>query len=78
MTYDFKQWLNVQPDDKAYNFMDCTGKCAMGQYMASRGEKWDMEVYADHVAREFPSVLEGQALSQSGTFGELKRKLETV
>ena len=77
MTYDFKQWLNVQPDDKTYNFMNCTGQCAMGQYMASRGEAWDMRRYADLVIENFPhgNVL---PLSQSRTFGELKKAMELV
>ena len=77
MTYDFKAWLDVQPDDKTYNFMDCTGKCAMGQYMKSRGEAWDVRRYRALVAENFPggSVL---PLSQSKTFGELKKALETA
>ena len=76
MTYDFRAWLNTQPDDKTYNFMDCTGKCAMGQYMASRGEAWDMKRYADLVTQEFNNEI--SPLSQSKTFGELKKAMELV
>ena len=80
MTYDFKAWLQIQPDDKEYNFMDCTGKCAVGQYMKHRGESWDMVVYQKHIFDIGGSDPGGFAigLKDSKTFGELKRALETV
>ena len=78
MGYDFRAWLNVQPDDKEYKFHDCTGNCAMGQYMASRGEKWDFQVYNDHIAKAGEASKVVNALSSSKTFGELKRAMETV
>ena len=78
MAYDFRQWLNVQPPDKEYSFHDCTGLCAVGQYMASRGESFHFEVYNDHIAKiGKPHEVVG-ALASSKTFGELKRKLELV
>ena len=78
MSYNFREWLNVQPANKEYSFHDCTGKCAVGQYMASRGEKWHFEVYNDHIAKVGkPHEVVG-ALASSKTFGELKAKLELV
>ena len=78
MGYDFRAWLNVQPDDKQYSFHDCTGNCAMGQYMTSRGEKWHFEVYNDHIKAVGEPQKVVRALSGSKTFGELKRAMETV
>jgi hypothetical protein len=72
MAYDFRAWLNVQPDDKEYDFMNCTGNCAMGQYMKSIGEKWDMVRYNEHVNKEFRDI---RPLSGSKTFGELKKAM---
>ncbi len=64
------------PDDKFYNFSDCTGNCAMGQYMTSIGEKWDIARYDEHIRREFngmPGVL-----ANNLTFGGIKRALENA
>ena len=78
MTYNFRQWLNVQPSDKEYSFHDCLGNCAVGQYMKSRDEKWDFNIYNDHISKiGKPHEVVG-ALASSKTFGELKRKLELV
>jgi len=73
MTYNFRAWLEVQPDDKEYDYMNCQGNCAMGQYMQSIGEKWDMPRYNEHVLEEFG--FNTNALAQSKTFGELKSKV---
>lgn len=81
MAYDFRSWLKDQPDDIWYNFSDCLGNCAVGQYMRAIGEKWDMYRYTEHMIREFESYPESKdfaALTQSKTFGELKRRLELV
>ena len=78
MGYDFRAWLNVQPDDKQYSFDDCTGKCAVGQYMAFRGEQWHFEVYNDHIAKIGKPHEVTDALASSKTFGELKRAMENV
>lgn len=72
MTYNFRAWLNTKPDDEPYNFMDCTGHCAMGQYMTHLGEKWDIDRYNDHVNTE---ITEIGALAESKTFGELKKRV---
>jgi hypothetical protein len=47
--YDFKAWLETKDANQTYNFMDCQGHCLMGQYMASKGEIWDMNLYAEYV-----------------------------
>jgi hypothetical protein len=47
--YDFKAWLETKDPNQEYHFMDCQGNCLMGQYMASKGQRWDMDVYADHI-----------------------------
>ena len=78
MTYNFREWLNVQPVNKEYSFHDCTGLCAVGQYMTSRGEPWHFEVYNDHIAKIGKSHEVVGALASSKTFGELKAKLELV
>ncbi len=74
--FDFRAWLNTMPDDKEYNFNDCTGNCAMGQYMTYLGEKWNIEKYNDHIRND----LNGSALalSSQNTFGGIKRVLEDV
>ena len=81
MAYDFRSWLNIQPNDKEYKFHDCLGNCAVGQYMKSRGEKWDFAVYNDHIEAIAPGKA-GETvfkLAGSHTFGELKAKfLELV
>lgn len=33
-------WLETQPKDKKYDFMNCEGACLYGQYMASVGVPW--------------------------------------
>lgn len=74
MTYDFRAWLNTKPNDEKYEFMDCTGKCAMGQYMKDvLDESWSINRYNDHVR----SIFKGDPtpLSKSTTFGELKAKV---
>ena len=79
MAYDFKAWLNLQPDNKEYCFQDAVGNCAVGQYMKSLGEQWNISAYQDHLAdigHNTVSVV--QALSRSQTFGELKKALEKV
>ncbi len=76
MAYDFRAWLKTKPDDEKYNFSDCTGNCAMGQYMAARGMVWDISHYNALVASELGNA---NALAYSETFGELKAKvLESV
>ncbi len=74
--YNFRAWLKTMPDDKVYDFNNCSGNCAMGQYMSSIGETWDIGVYNEHIKRE----LKGSALqlSSNNTFGGLKRALEVV
>ncbi len=73
MTYDFKAWLRVQPNDKPYDYQDCTGECAMGQWMTSIGEDWSLSRYNRHVYREFGEDI--TPLQHSKTFGELKAKV---
>ncbi len=76
MAYDFRAWLKTMPDDREYNFSDCTGNCAMGQYMASIGEAWDIVRYNEHVNRELKGTP--VQLSRNKTFGALKKDLELV
>lgn len=72
MAYDFRAWLNVQPDDKEYSFMDCTGNCAVGQWMRHNGETWRLNMYNQHILTQSLPV---PALAKSKTFGELKKAL---
>lgn len=73
MAYDFRAWLQVQPDDKRYDYMDCSGNCAVGQYMRSIGERWDFSRYQGHVQKIFGFRI--LPLSRSKTFGELKQRM---
>lgn len=72
MAYDFRAWLNVQPDDKKYEFMDCTGNCAVGQWMKFIEQAWTLDKYNQHVLTQSLSV---PALAKSKTFGELKKAM---
>ncbi len=71
--FDFRSWLKTMPDNQSYNFNDCTGNCAMGQYMTYLGEPWSIETYNRHIKED----LDGSALalSASSNFGEIKRAL---
>ncbi len=72
--YDFRAWLKTMPSEKSYDFDNCDGKCAMGQYMEYLGEAWDLDKYRKHINEE----LGGNArhLAYSDTFGELRLALE--
>jgi hypothetical protein len=73
MAYDFRAWLNTKPADEGYNYMDNTGQCAIGQWMAYRGETWNLGRYSDHVKELFPDGI--SPLVRSHTFGELRDQL---
>ncbi len=74
--FDFKAWLKTMPDERWYNFNDCIGNCAMGQYMTYLGEPWSIEKYNEHIQKD----LDGSALALSSnfTFGGVKKLLEVV
>ncbi len=76
MAYDFRAWLKTMPDDKEYTFNDCTGNCAMGQYMTSIGERWSIEDYNRHIRDDLNNSA--HALSENHTFGGIKKALEIV
>ncbi len=75
MAYDFKAWLKTMPDDGYYNFNECTGNCAMGQFMTYLGEPWSLEKYNEHITKDLGG---DRALSANNTFGGLKKMLEVV
>ncbi len=75
-SFDFKAWLKTMPDNRTYNFNDCTGNCAMGQYMTHLGETWDISTYNKHIREDLGgSAL---ALSSNYSFGGLKKVLEVA
>lgn len=74
--FDFRQWLTTKPDDEFYEYMDTKGNCAVGQYMAARGIKWDIMTYVK-IAQEVCKHPNHNEL-RGGTFGELKKALELV
>src|ERR1700676_290479 len=37
-------WLEKQPEDKTYNYMNCDGECLFGQYITTCGFDWRTEV----------------------------------
>lgn len=39
-------WLEKQPANKTYPFMDCFGGCLFAKYLASHGHKWQAGDYA--------------------------------
>lgn len=43
----FIGWLEKQPANKTYEFMNCQGACLLGQYMASVGEPWSDGKYVE-------------------------------
>ena len=72
----FTKFTGEQPADKHYQFMDCQGNCAVGQWMKSTGQKWDMDIYRDLVREMFgPEPDAHSSLVSSETFGELHKAL---
>ena len=53
--FDFTAWLETKNPNEKYNFSDMHGCCAMGQYMAARGESWSMPRYGEYVAEVLAS-----------------------
>ncbi len=75
MAYDFKAWLQTKPNDEKYDYMNCQGKCAVGQYMSEvLHEPWDIKRYSELIHSEFTGE-EHYALQKSDTFGTLKAKI---
>lgn len=76
--FDFNAWLDVKPDDETYNYINCTGNCAVGQFMKEKlGEEWNMNRYAK-LASEICGTTNHAALADSRTFGELKARLREL
>lgn len=75
--FDFAAWLDTKPADGEYNFADSCGECLMGQYMSSKGERWNFPRYQEYVDR----VLGGThaVLSeQPQTFGSARQRLKQL
>lgn len=43
--YDFASWLETKNPNERYEFNNGCGRCLMGQYMTSKGESWDFNLY---------------------------------
>jgi hypothetical protein len=73
----FAKFAATKPADERYQFMDCTGKCAVGQWMKATGTKWDMEMY-QNLVREMFHAEPGKhaALTGSETWGQLSLGLK--
>ena len=72
----FIAWLRTKNPNEQYKFMNCTGQCALGQYMASIGISWAEQAYKDTQQAVFASTGGScPALATSDTFGELLNKL---
>jgi hypothetical protein len=77
--YDFKAWLETKDADETYDFMDCCGNCLMGQYMRSKGERWEMGRYVEYVRDVLGKssiVLQSEPQTFGGALGRLNKVLE--
>lgn len=73
----FAEFASRKPADEHYNFMNCTGGCAIGQWMASTGQKWDMDIYQDLIREMFGERPEEHSvLVQSDNWGALSKGLK--
>jgi hypothetical protein len=45
-------WLETQPREQTYNFLDECGECLMGQYMAAIGVPWSLATYCKVVTSD--------------------------
>jgi len=47
-------WLETKPADETYNWHDCRGECAYGQYMAAHGIPWAIaSAYSDFRSKAY-------------------------
>jgi hypothetical protein len=75
--YDFKAWLETKNPNEEYNFGDCHGDCAYGQYMAARGHTWHIQRYVEGVNETLGGDQE-VLNSQPQTFGALLWRVKKV
>ena len=61
----FIAWLETKAAGETYNWHDCGGECAYGQYMAAHGIPWSVAA-VDH---DFRRVVYGIAHQFPWTFG---------
>lgn len=79
----FADWAEKQPPDEAYRFNDCTGECAIGQYMAAHGIGWrdnsHGSSYLDFIQRVWRETdvnLNSLACARPWTFGALADRVK--
>ena len=69
----FIAWLQRQPPEAAYNFMDCSGNCLIGQYLGSLGIGW---VSGHTLHTPFYRSLQYVAVRTPHTFGAALKRAE--
>ncbi len=64
------QWLEQQPPEKEYDFFDCKGNCAIGQYMKFIGIPWKRDYTYERIC---VATDDGGYLAYKGkhTFGAM-------
>jgi hypothetical protein len=73
----FVAWLENQPPEKTYNWLDCRGACLISQYMTANGIEWYDEgllLYSSHVPEEFKTV----AVRHPRTFGAALHRARNI
>lgn len=79
---EFTAFAGTKPANEKYNYMDCNGGCAVGQWMRATGVAWDINVYSALVQEMLGPHSEYRAvsapLSQSETWGDLHDNLKVL
>lgn len=75
--YDFAAWLETKDPATEYHFSDSCGHCLMGQFMASKGEAWDFDLY-NYKVQEVLSGCHSVLSEQPQTFGDARQRLRQL
>lgn len=75
--YDFAAWLDTKNAEETYKFSDACGACGMGQYMASRGQKWDFDVYNEYISAILDRKIEVLS-AEPQNFGAARQRLRDL
>ena len=72
---DFIAWLRTKEPTQEYDFWNCAGECAVGQYMAAKRIPWSINAYADAIS-DLDLWGAGAALCEGEqTFGALTQRM---
>lgn len=74
----FAAFARSKPPEEKYDFMDYSGGCALGQYMAYIGIAWSAKDYGrlSQIMKRYPDAICTPMVLGPKTWGALAKRLE--